>query len=251
MPLFYRRKRKPPSSTLFIPLLKLYKTTVPRKPRESQNSAISSLPIDTGSPFLLSGPKSQYGLGISLHFIVIPSGQHINTDLIWHYARREMRNALIASGISEVEADMYALRLIDPIRLPPEITVEYPENKRYVLEDLQHAITYQLLQGKQYTGTLESVKEIYSDLAITFSNLAADRSPESADAQEYFTNTSFENIEVIIKQEEIEKRTILDISGKLHEMAEFFKMFSQPKYLKRTTPQDLKVVHQLFSKKTD
>ncbi|MFX1318845.1 MAG: hypothetical protein ACFE9D_11870 [Promethearchaeota archaeon] len=251
MSFFYRRKRKPPSSTLFIPLLKLFQTTVPRKIRESENPEIASLPIDTGSPFLLSGPKSQYGLGISLHFIIIPDGQHINADLVWHYARREMRNALLASGISEVEADMYALRLIDPILLPPEITVEYPEGKRYVMEDLQRAVTYQLLQGKQYTGTLESIKEIYSGLAIIFSNLAAGRPPKSADAQEHLIDASFENIEVVIKQEEIEKRTILDISGKLREMAEFFEMFSQQKYLKRTTPQDPKVVHQLFSKKTN
>jgi hypothetical protein len=232
-----------------VPLLKLFKTTVPRKTREPEDPKIASLPVDTGSPILLSGPKSQYGLGISLHFIIIPDVQQINTDLVWHYSRKEMRNALIAAGISKVEADMYALRLIDPIHLPPEIAVEYPEDKRYVLEDLQRVVTYQLLQGRQYTGTLESVKEIYSDLAMTFRNLAAKRTPESADAQNYVANTSLENIEVIIKQAEIEKQTILDISGKLREMAEFFEMFSQQKYLKRATPQDPKVIQQLFAKK--
>jgi hypothetical protein len=188
-------------------------------------------------------------LGISLHFIIIPDAQEINTNLVWHYSRKEMRNALITAGISEMEADMYALRLINPIHLPPEITVEYPEDKRYVLEDLQDAVTYQLLQGKKYTGTLESIKKIYSDLAMTFRNLAAKRPPESADARNYFANTSFENIEVIIKQAEIEKQTILDIFGKLREMAKFFEMFSQQKYLKRATPQDQKVVQQLFTKK--
>jgi hypothetical protein len=84
---------------------------------------------------------------------------------------------------------------------------------------------------------------------MTFRNLAAKRTPESADAQNYVANTSLENIEVIIKQAEIEKQTILDISGKLREMAEFFEMFSQQKYLKRATPQDPKVIQQLFAKK--
>jgi hypothetical protein len=154
----------------------------------------------------------------------------------------------MASGIAEIEADMYALRLIDPISLPPEIIVEYPDEKRFVLEHLQRAITYQLLEGKRYTGTLESVKKIYSNLADTFMRLAAKKPPSSLEAQIFFENTSFENIEVIIKQEDIEKQTILDIKGKLREMAEFFVMFSKQKYLKQTTPQQLKVIQQLFSK---
>lgn len=251
MPLFYRRKRKPPSSTLFVPLLKLFKTTVPRKFKEGTDPAIANLPVDTGSPFLLSGPKSRYGLGISLHFIIIPDGKYINTDFIWFFARKEMRNALLFEGISEAEADMYALRLIDPINLPPEIIVEYPDNKRYVLEDLQLAITYQLLQGQKYMGSIESIRQIYSSLADTFISLATKKTPKSSKAQTFFEDTSFENIEVIIKQEDIEKKTIVDVIGKLREMAEFFEMFSQEKYLKQTTPQNPKYIQQLFSKKTE
>jgi hypothetical protein len=250
MPFFYRRKRKPPSSTLFVPLLKLFKTTTPRKPSEKADSAVTTFPIDSGSPFLLSGPKSQYGLGISLHFIVIPDSKSINTDLVWHYARREMRSALMYEGIAESEADMYALRLIDPISLPVEIVVEYPDEKQQVLKDLQRAITFQLLQGKQFSGTLESIHDIYSSLADTFLSLATKNTPKSPKAAAYFENAAFENVEVIIKQVDIEKRTILDVIGKLREMAKFFDMFSQKKYLSKSSPQDLKVIQQLFSKST-
>ena len=248
MPFFYRRKRKPPSSTLFVPLLKLFKTTVPRKPSERADPAVAAFPVDSGSPFILSGPKSQYGLGISLHFIIIPDSKSINTELVWHYARKEMRTALMYEGIAEAEADMYALRLIDPITLPVEIVVEYPEEKQYILENIQRGITFQLLQGKQYLGTLESIQKIYSSLADTFISLATRKTPKSAEAAAYFKDATFENLEVIIKQADIEKRTIVDVVGKLREMAKFFGMFSQKKYLNRSTPQDLKVIQQLFSK---
>jgi hypothetical protein len=248
MPFFYRRKPKPPSSTMFVPLLKLFKTTVPRKPSEKMDPKVASLPIDTGTPFLLSGPKSQYGLGISLHFIIIPEGKNINTNLVWHYARKEMRTALIAEGLVETEAEMYALRLIDPINLPPEIIVEYPENKQHILKNLQLAVTYQLLQGKQYTGTLESIKDLYSSLADTFICLATKKSPKAQEAAKIFENATFENIEVVIKQMDIEKRTILDVVGKLREMAKFFDLFSQDKYLKQATPQAPEIIQQLFSK---
>jgi hypothetical protein len=248
MPFFYRRKRKPPSSTLFVPLLKLFKTTTPRKPSESADSTVTAFPIDSGSPFLLSGPKSQYGLGISLHLIIIPESRSINTDLVWHYARKEMRSALMYEGITESEADMYALRLIDPITLPVEIVVEYPDENQHILKELRRAITFQLLQGKHFSGTLESIHDIYSSLADTFLSLATKNQPKSPEAAAYFGDTSFENVEVIIKQVDIEKRTIVDVIGKLREMAKFFDMFSQKKYLSKSTPQDLKVIRQLFSK---
>jgi hypothetical protein len=233
---------------MFVPLLKLFKTTVPRKPSERADPAVATFPIDSGSPFLLSGPKSQYGLGISLHFIIIPDSKSINTELVWHYARKEMRNALMYEGIAESEADMYALRLIDPITLPVEIVVEYPEEKQHVLEDLQRGITFQLLQGKQFSGSLESIHDIYSSLADTFISLATKKTPKSPEAATYFKDASFENVEVIIKQADIEKRTILDVIGKLREISKFFDMFSQKKYLSRSTPQDLKVIQQLFPK---
>ena len=153
-------------------------------------------------------------------------------------------------GISESEADMYALRLIDPITLPVEIVVEYPEEKQQVLKELQRAITFQLLQGKQFSGSIESIHDIYSGLADTFLSLATKKTPKSPEAADYFKDASFENVEVIIKQVDIEKRTILDVIGKLREMAKFFDMFSQKKYLSRSTPQDLKVIQQLYPKST-
>ncbi len=183
-----------------------------------------------------------------MHFIIIPDPKTINTNLVWHFARVEMRNALMFEGIEEAEANMYALRLIDPITLPPEIIVEYPDDKRHVLEDLQRLITYQLLQGRQYTSTLESIKQIYSNLADTFISLATKKTPSSMEAATLFKNSSFDNIEVIIKQMDIEKQTILDIIGKLREMGKFFEMFSQDKYLKQSTPQNPKIIQQLFSK---
>ncbi len=248
MQFFYRRKRKPPSSTMFVPLLKLFKTTAPRKPSERADSAVAAFPIDSGSPFFLNGPKSQYGLGISLHFIIIPESKSFNTDIVWHYARKEMRNALMYEGIAESEADMYALRLIDPITLPVEIVVDYPDENQHVLKDLQRAITFQLLQGKQFSGSIDSIHNIYSNLADTFLSLATKTTPKSPEAASFFEDAVFENVEVIIKQVDIEKRTILDVIGKLREMAKFFDMFSKKKYLSRSTPQDLKIIQQLFSK---
>jgi hypothetical protein len=248
MSFFYRRKPKPPSSTLFVPLLKLFKTTIPRKPPETADPIVDTLPVDTGSPFLLSGPKSQYGLGISLHFIIIPDSEHINTELVWYYARKEMRNALLFEGIKAAEAEMYGLRLIDPISLPPEIIVEYPDDQQDVLKDLQQAVTYQLLEGTRYTGTLESIKQIYFDLADTFISLATKKTPQSPDAATFFEDMIFENIEVVIKQVDIEKRTVVDVLGKLREFAEFFEMFSKSRYLNQATPQDPKIIQQLFTK---
>jgi len=245
MPFFYRRKPKPPSSTIFVPLLKLFKTTHHRDMREeSQHN--NHIPVDIGSPFFLSGPKSKFGLGISLHFILIPQAKHIQTKTVWRYAREEMRNALILEGLEETEAEMYALRLIDPLIPPPEIRVEFPNDDESILENFQQLITYQLLQGQKYTAAQASIKTIYSDLADTFISLANKQSPRNDEAAELFNEITFRNIEATIYQEDIEKKTIIDLIGKLKELAKFFEMFSQDKYLKRSTPQEPKIIQRLY-----
>ena len=247
MPFFYRRKPKPPSSTIFVPVLKLFKTTHHRDLRDDP-SPDDNLPLDTGSPFLLSGPKSQYGLGISLHFILIPQAKQIRSKTIWGFAREEMRNALVLEGLDETEAEMYALRLIDPLGPPAEIRVEFPEEDRRILENFQHLITYHLLQGQQYTETHESIKQIYGDLADTFISIANNQAPRNQEAASLFDSIEFRNIEAAIYQEDIEKKTIIDLMGKLKEIAKFFEMFIQERYLKRSIPQSFKIIQQLYPK---
>ncbi len=245
MPFFYRRKPKPPSSTIFVPLLKLFKTTHHRDLRE-ETEISQTIPLDTGSPFLLSGPKSQYGLGISLHFILIPQAQQINYKIIWRFAREEMRNALILEGLDQSEAEMYALRLIDPLVPPPEIRVEFPQDDRFILENFQLLITYQLLRGKQYSATLESIRTIYKDLADTFISLTNNQPPANEEAAALFEDVTFRNIEAAIYQEDIEKKTIIDLIGKLKEITKFFELFAQDRYLKRSTPQAPKIIQCLY-----
>jgi hypothetical protein len=245
MPFFYRRKPKPPKSTVFIPLLKLFKTTHRKEPKEP-DLIVTEIPLDSGSPILLSGPKSKYGLGISLHFIVIPEAERIDTKLVWRFARQEMRNALLLEGVEAQEADLFAYRLIDPINLPPEVSIEYPPDDYPVIEALQRLTTYQLLQGKRYDGTLESLAEIYTDLADTFVSLAVNQAPSSAEAKELFHETSFRNIEATISQVDIQKQAIIDVEGKLKEVATFFDMFGKKRYLSRVTPQDTKVIQRLY-----
>lgn len=246
MPFFYRRKPKPPSSTIFVPLLKLFLTTHRKEPREDSTPPAQKIALDTGSPILLSGPKSRFGLGISLHLIIIPEKQRINTDLVWHNARQEMRNALILEGLTEAEADLYALRLIDPIKVPIEIEIDYTKDDLAVLMDFQRLVTYQLLQGQHYDGTINSLSEIYGDLADTFVSLSTKKEPRNPDAAAQFQDAPFRNIDLTLHQEDIEKKTILDIEGKLYEIAKFFELFSQPRYLKLTTPQDTKYVRRLY-----
>jgi len=245
MPFFYRRKPKPPKSTVFIPLLKLFKTTHRKEPKEP-DLIVTEIPLDSGSPILLSGPKSKYGLGISLHFIMIPEAKSIDTKLVWRFARQEMRTALILEGVEAQEADLFANRLIDPIHLPPEISIEYSPEDYPVIEALQQLTTYQLLQGKRYNGSLDSLVEIYTDLADTFISLAVNQEPSSAEARELFRETSFRNIEVTISQVDIQKQAVLDVEGKLKEVATFFDMFGQNRYLSRVTPQDPKVIQHLY-----
>lgn len=246
MPFFYRRKPKPPTSTIFVPLIKLFKTTYRKQPPSDDEKPIIILETDTGSPILLSGPKSRYGLGISLHFIILPEDKSINTEVLWKFARREMREALIIEGLTKGEADMYALRLIDPITPPPEVVIEYAEEDFPILEDLRRVVTYQLLQGSKYDGTHEAMVQIYSDLAEIFQNLSAKRAPSSPEAAEALDGIMIRNIEVTIRQEDIEKKSIMDIEGKFQEIAKFFDMFSQKKYTKRMMPQDLQYIQRLY-----
>ncbi|MDO8056341.1 MAG: hypothetical protein Q6361_05720 [Candidatus Hermodarchaeota archaeon] len=245
MPFFYRRKPKPPKSTVFIPLLKLFKTTHRKEPKDP-DLIVTDIPLDSGSPILLSGPKSKYGLGISLHFIIIPEAEKIDKKLVWRFARQEMRNALILEGIEAKEADLFAHRLIDPINLPPEISMEYSPEDYPVLEALQRLTTYQLLQGKRYTGSIESLSEIYTDLADTFISLAVNQVPSSSDAKELFRDVTFRNIEVTISQIDIQKQSIVDVEGKLKEIATFFDLFSKKRYLSRVTPQNPQVIQRLY-----
>ncbi|MFX0168705.1 MAG: hypothetical protein ACFE89_05015 [Candidatus Hodarchaeota archaeon] len=245
MPFFYRRKPKPPKSTIFVPILKLFETTHRKDPKDPEQVR-DDIPLDSGSPILLSGPKSKYGLGISLHFIIIPDSQSINTKVIWRFARQEMRNALILDGIEQREADLFAHRLIDPINLPPEITIDYSPEDYPVIEALQQLTTHQLLQGKRYTGKQSSLVEIYSDLSDTFISLATNQAPSSPEAKQLFSDTTFRNIEMSISQEDIQKQAVIDVEGKLKEIATFFDMFSKPRYLKRVKPQDPKIIQRLY-----
>jgi hypothetical protein len=245
MPFFYRRKPKPPKSTVFIPLLKLFKTTHRKEPKDP-DLIVTDIPLDSGSPILLSGPKSKYGLGISLHFIMIPDAKSINTNLVWRFARQEMQNALILDGVEASEAELFAHRLIDPISLPPEVTIDYPPEDYPVIESLQHLTTYQLLQGKHYNGTQTSLSEIYSDLSDTFISLAVNQSPASPEAKQLFRDKPFRNIEVTISQVDIKKQAIIDVENKLKEVATFFDMFSKERYLRRVTPQDPQFIQRLY-----
>jgi hypothetical protein len=145
--LFYRRKPKPPSSTIFTPLLKLFKTEYLSKPPHGTRPA-DGVSSEEQIPFLLSGPKSQYGLGIALHFIVVPDHPSIDPECVWEQARGQIRASLIREGLPQVEADVFALRLIDPLHPPVEVMVEYDPTDKVVLESFRRIITYQLLRGQ-------------------------------------------------------------------------------------------------------
>ncbi len=240
---FYRRKPKPPSSTFFTPLLKLFQTEYSTTGSRSRHPT----PVeDSGSPILLSGPKSQYGLGIGLHFIAIPQHPNIESNCVWKYARVEMRDALIREGVSETEAKMFVGRLIDLLHPPIEITVEIePENQR-VLEDFRQLINYHLLLGKNFDGSKTSIAKIYGELVEIFTSIKAKRPPSNPDAAAELHDITLHNIPIIIHQEDIEKNTILDIEGKLQEAIRFFSMFTKSRYLKRATPQDPLIIQQLY-----
>lgn len=240
---FYRRKPKPPSSTFFTPLLKLFRTEYSTAWSRSPHPT----PVeDSGSPILLSGPKSRYGLGIGLHFIAIPQHQNIDANCVWKYARQEMRDALIREGVTEAEANMFVGRLIDLLQPPIEIIVEIePENQR-VLEDFRHLLNYQLLLGQTYDGSRSSIGKIYGELVETFTSIKAKQQPSNPDAAAELHDIALYNIPIIIRQEDIEKNTILDIEGKLQEAIKFFSMFTKSRYLKRSIPQDPLIIQQLY-----
>jgi hypothetical protein len=240
---FYRRKPKPPSSTFFTPLLKLFKT----EHSTSWSRSSQSTPVkDIGSPILLSGPKSRYGLGIGLHFIAIPEHPRIDANCVWKFARQEMHNSLIQEEVSEAEAKMFTGRLIDLLQPPIEIIVEIePENQK-ILEDFRRLINYQLLTGQDYDGTPSSISKIYGELKETFTRIQAKQQPSNPDAAKELESITLRNIPIIIRQEDIEKSTILDIKGKLEESIRFFTLLTKSRYLKRATPQEPLIIQQLY-----
>jgi len=243
MTFFYRRKPKPPSSTFFTPLLKLFKTeystTWTKSPRP--------VPVeDSGSPILLSGPKSRYGLGIGLHFIAIPQHPRIDTNCVWKYARKEMYDALIQEGVTQAEAEMFTRRFIDLLQPPIEILVEIKPEDKKVIEDFRRLINYQLLLGQTYDGTSPSISRIYGELIETFTSIQAKGKPAKQDAAAELDDIILRNVTITIRQEDIEKKTILDIEGKLKEAIIFFKMFTNSRYLKRATPQEPLIIQQLY-----
>jgi hypothetical protein len=243
--LFYRRKPKPPSSTIFTPLLKLFRTEYLPKSRSDHKRA-DDQGVAEQRPFLLSGPKSQYGLGIALHFIVIPDDPMIDSECVWEHARREIRSSLIREGLPESEAEVFALRLIDPLHPPAEVAVDYDPADRAALEDFRRLVTYQLLRGQSYDGKLNSLKSIYHELADTFVSLQANQTPSNQEAARMLQGITVKNVPITIRQVEVEKKTILDLRGKLLEMTRYFAMFTQAKYVNRVTPQDLAVVEGLY-----
>ncbi len=246
MLLFYRRKPKLPTSTMYIPVLKLYQTThtVYRNPDSTTPSRIST---DDQVPILLSGPKSRYGLGIGLHFIVMPDHKMINVGHIWKLARSEMKTALMQEGLEEPEAEVFGWRLIDPLDPPVEVTVEYDSDNKPALTDFQRLVTYQLLRGQDYDGTLSSIKSIYTELAETFATCLAGKTVRSPpDAAALLEGIKLQNIPIILRQLDIEKHGVLDIEGKTRELTRFLTMFTENKYLKRVTPHKPKHIQTLF-----
>jgi hypothetical protein len=246
--LFYRRKPKPPSSTIFTPLLKLFKTqylSKPSKPRSDTKPADGPR-VEEQIPFLLSGPKSRYGLGIALHFIVIPEHPTIDPECVWEQARGQIRNSLIRGGLPESEADVFALRLIDPLHPPVGVTVDYDPADQVVLKDFRRLVTYQLLRGQAYDGSLASLRSIYHELADTFVSLQANQTPSNREAADVLGGIAIKNVQITIRQVDVEKKTILDLRDKLVEISRYFVMFTQAKYLKRVTPQDRAVVQTLY-----
>lgn len=243
MTFFYRRKPKPPSSTFFTPLLKLFKTEY----STTWSRSPSLTPVeDSGSPILLSGPKSRYGLGIGLHFIAIPQHPKIDADCVWKYARQEMRDALIREEVTEAEANMFTRRLIDLLHPPIEIIVEIEPEDQKILEDFRRLINYQLLLGQTYDGSLSSISKIYGELVETFTSIQAKQQPSNPDAAAELRGITLHNIPITIRQEDIEKKTILDIKGKLEEAIIFFTMFTKSRYLKRATSQKPLIIQQLY-----
>lgn len=245
LPFFWRRQKKLTASAIYTPLLKLFKTTHTSHrqivtAKDAERNALMS------SPLLLSGPKSKHSLGISLHFIILPQAKSINTKLVWKYSHLELREALLEQGVPVTEADIFTYRLIDPFNPPLGIQVDISHDDQKILEGLQGLVTYQLLKGQQYTGTHDSLSNIYTTLAQTVTSLLAEQTIQDKQAIPYLKNFKVRNIEVTLRQEAITKDTPLDIEGKLRELAEFYTFFTEAKYLSRTMPQDSSIIQKLY-----
>ncbi len=247
MLLFYRRKPKLPTSTMYIPVLKLFQTSHKEHKSSPSDSSSTYHSTEDRTPILLSGPKSRYGLGIGLHFIVMPEHEAINTKLVWKIARQEMKNALMREELEEAEAEVFGWRLVDPLNPPVEVTVEYDSDNKPALTDFQRLVTYQLLRGQGYDGTLSSLKSIYTELAETFATVLAGKAVKSPpDAATILEGIKLQNIPIILRQEDIEKHGVLDVEGKTREITRFFIMFTQHKYLKRVTPLEPQHIQKLY-----
>jgi len=233
---FFRRKRKEPTSSVYVPLLKLFRAVHPGEDR---------------SPILLSGPKSRRSLGIGLHTIIIPNHPSIDDERVWKYARRELREALTRQGLPKEEAEVFCWRMIDPLNPPIEVEVQVAEEDLDVLEDFRRLVTYQLLQGMNYDGTMESLTRIYGELSMFFQTVARGETPPvnpespGADIVEG-ERIQVQNILLTMRQDDITKRSLLNLTGKIWEIAKFYTLFTQPKYLDRTTPQQLQYVKQIY-----
>ncbi len=243
---FYRRKPKLPTSTMYIPILKLFQTTHTRH-KNPDDSVPPRIITDDRVPILLSGPKSRYGLGIGLHFIVMPEHQEINVGHIWKLVRNEMKTALMLEGLEEQEAEVFGWRLIDPLNPPVEVTVEYDSDIEPALLDFQRLITYQLLRGKDYNGEQSSLESIYKELAETFATVLAGKPVTSPpEAATLLEGIKLQNIPIILRQEDIEKHGVLDVESKTREITRFLTMFTERKYLKRVIPNEAQDVQKLY-----
>jgi hypothetical protein len=158
-----------------------------------------------------------------------------------------MKTALMREGLEEKEAEVFGWRLIDPLDPPVEVVVDYEPENEPALRDFQRLITYQLLRGQDYNGTLDSVKSIYRELAETFATCLAGKPVKSPpDAVALLKGVKLQNIPIILRQEDIEKHGVLDIQGKTREVTRFLTMFTENKYLKRVTPHSQESIQKLY-----
>jgi len=236
---FFRRKKREPISSVYVPLLKLFRAT--------------QLGYDK-SPILLSGPKSRRSLGIGLHTIIIPQHPEIDTRRVWKYARWELWKALTKEGLPKEEAEVFCWRMIDPLNPPIEVDVQVAEEDLRVLEDFRRLVTYQLLQGIDYDGTMESLIRIYGELSVFFQAIAQGETPHvdmgnpGAELVEELGEIRVRNITLTMLQDDIAKTSMLNLTGKIREIAKFYNLFTQPKYLSKTTPQQPQHVKRIYCK---
>jgi hypothetical protein len=231
---------------MYVPVLKLFQTTHTGH-RNPDGSAPPRTITDDRVPIILSGPKSRYGLGIGLHFIIMPEHETINVEHIWKLVRSEMRTALMREGLEQQEAEVFGWRLINPLNPPVEVTVEYESENEPALLDFRRLVTYQLLRGQDYDGELSSLKSIYKELAETFTTVLAGKPVKSPpEAARLLEGVKLQNLPIILRQEDIEKHGVLDIESKTREITRFLIMFTEKKYLKRVIPHEVKNVQKLY-----